>query len=159
MNIKKILLSISAFLVTLAGGYGISTLGAGSYSVINVFDNIATSTTGNALFSNDYRNVVCYIVADSTTATIKFAGSISESAPDPTLAQSTTNTFDNIQIVDKQNGVSIDGDTGISFTGTDDQRMVVLNSDLLSWVIPYTSSFTTTTGNGIYMDCLLGNNQ
>ncbi len=122
-----------------------------------VMDAVTTSTIGNAIFTGDFRNIVCDIDAVSTTATLKFAGSIAEIPPVPTSTKSVTNSFEDIQVVDKEDGSVIDGDTGVSIAGTD-HRMVVLNSDLLSWVVPYTSSFTTSTG-GLTVLCRVGDNE
>ncbi len=54
--------------------------------------------------------------------------------PDFSAPQSSTNTWDYIQVKDYQNNASIDGDTGIAFAGTDDVRIVELNTNNLRWV-------------------------
>ena len=49
--------------------------------------------------------------ASSANFTIKFQGSMSDTAPTFSAAQSNTNRWDYIQVKDYQNNSSIDGDT------------------------------------------------
>lgn len=163
---KKVLLFLLVPILMIAGGtyVGIKVFrkdgraGAAYPTFLQtVFDANAATSTGNWLGVVEYRNVVCSLVGhNSPTSTIKFVGSISE-APPANLAnpQSTTNTWDYVEVVDMQNGNSIDGDTGIAFTGANDVRQIEVNTNLLKWftarVSPYTTGSTT-------MKCRPGNN-
>jgi hypothetical protein len=70
----------------------------------------------------------------SANFTIKFQGSFSKVCPNFGTAQTATNRWDYIQVKDYQNNAAIDGDTGVSFAGTDDVRMFELNTNGLNWV-------------------------
>lgn len=72
--------------------------------------------------------------ASSANFTIKFQGSFAETAPNFAAAQSNTNRWDYIQVKDYQNNASIDGDTGVTFSGTDDVRMFEFNTNGLRWI-------------------------
>ena len=83
----------------------------------------------------DFMNVVATLASSgSANFTIKFQWSIQDSAPNFATAQSTTNRRDYIQVKDYQNNASIDGDTWISFAGTDDVRMIEWNTNGLKWI-------------------------
>jgi hypothetical protein len=83
----------------------------------------------------DFMNVVATLSSSgSANFTIKFQWSTQDSAPDFATAQSPTNKRDYIQVKDYQNNSSIDGDTWISFAGTDDVRIVEWNTNWLKWI-------------------------
>jgi hypothetical protein len=65
---------------------------------------------------------------------IKFQGSVSNDAPNFSYARSVSNHWDYIDVIDLEDGVSIDGDAGISLTGTDDFRQFQMNVDGLKWL-------------------------
>ena len=129
---KKILISIVTVLavgIGLFGGYKLYLKQTSTGKLIGnlrfpanlqtIYDAHASTTSGNKLGVVEYRTIVCSVVGHSApTATIKFAGSISEDTPNFDVTQSVTNTWDYVEIVDTQNGATIDGDTGISFTGS-----------------------------------------
>ena len=101
---------------------------------------------------DDYRNVVLMLSATNTpTLTVKFAGSnyasstSASGAPDFNLPSSANNHWDYIEVVDLQNGNTIDGDTGISFSGSSDQRNFEVNSELITWFAAQISSYTAGT--------------
>ena len=72
--------------------------------------------------------------ASSCNATVKFQGSWSAEKPDFSASQSATNHWDYIDVIDLQNGTSIDGDTGIAMSGTDDFRNLEVNCNGLRWI-------------------------
>ena len=125
--------------------------------LMTVFDANQATGTGRWLGVVEYKDIVCSLVGhNSPTATIKFVGSISEAPPASlTNPQSVTNTWDYVEVVDMEDGASIDGDTGIAFTGANDVRQLEVNTNLLKWftaiVSPYTTGSTT-------MKCRPGNN-
>lgn len=102
-----------------------------------------SSTLPTPTLIKDYQNFIYFIQANGT-GTVKFAGTIYETPIDPTQSSSSTNPWDYIEVVDLQNGVTIDGDTGISFTGADN-RMFEVNINAQSWVTPVATSYTTGT--------------
>lgn len=107
----------------------------------------AKGETGAGSFVNveDFRNAVFSFATDgggTADLTVKFAGSIQDVAPDFSAAQSVTNHFDYIEVVDLQNGTAIDGDIGISVAGADDYRMFEANVNGLKWICPVVTSYT-----------------
>ncbi len=101
---------------------------------------------GKAIFVADYRHSVLHLTfSTSPTMTVKVQGSISESAPDFNAAQSITNKWDYIEVIDLQNGSAIDGDTGIACAGTADDRVLEINVNGLTWI---TVNITSTTAVG-----------
>lgn len=65
--------------------------------------------------------------------TIKFWVSDQEDCPDPALAQSVTNQYDFVDVVDKEDGASIDGDTGVAVATADDHRQFEVNVSHARW--------------------------
>lgn len=88
--------------------------------------------------------------AGTSTLTVKFVGSISEACPDFTAAQSATNQWDYIDVIDLEDGASIDGDTGISTAAADDHRLFEANVNGLKWV---TAIVTARTGGSVTVRC------
>lgn len=70
----------------------------------------------------------------TATMTAKVQGSFQETMPNFNAAQSATNRWDYIEIKDLQDGSAIDGDTGISQAGADDNRVFEINVNALRWV-------------------------
>jgi len=155
---KKILLWLAAALTALAGGVGVTQLGASNYmEVTKVMDAVTATTTGNFTLSQNYRNIVYSIdTSGSANAFIQFVGSIGTSTPSTTLARSNANQFEYIVVVDLEDGTAIDGDTGIQLTGTDDNRLIEVNTNLLRWVAPVLTRYSAGTIN---IQAVAGDNQ
>lgn len=91
----------------------------------------------NGIRVEDYRNAVLSFATDGgadAALTVKFQGSIQETAPDFSAAQSVTNHWDYIQVIDLEDAATIDGDTGISVATADDYRLLELNFNGLKWI-------------------------
>jgi len=146
---KKILLGIAAFLTALAGGAGVAQLGGGTVtSVITVMDAVSATATGKFILSENYRNIVYSIdTTGSANATIKFPGSINTDSPSTTVARSVTNQFEYLEIIDLEDGSAIDGDTGIVLSGTDDNRLIEVNTNLIRWIAPEITTYNAGTVN------------
>ena len=116
----------------------------------------AATGAGNSIFVRDFKNIILALdSASSANMTIKIQGSISEDAPDFGAAQSTSNQWDYVQTIDIQDGASIDGDTGVILTGTDDHRQLEANINGLNWVtvnITARSAGSLTAKATIYND-------
>lgn len=124
------------------------------YTILN-----AQAATGAGLIipCGDFTHAVISLnTASSANLTVKFAGSIAETAPVFTDAQSVSNPFDYIQIKDLEDGSSIDGDTGIAPAGTDDQRMFEVNINALQFL---TAVVTTRSAGSVTVTVRLYNNQ
>jgi len=92
---------------------------------------------GNNIFVKDFRNAILNFATDGgsdAALTVKFQGSIQEDCPDFSAAQSVTNMWDYIDIIDLEDQSSIDGDTGIAVAGADDYRQLEANINALTWI-------------------------
>lgn len=95
---------------------------------------------------SDYRHVTVQIdSAASTTAGIKSMGSVTYTYPDFSQAQSTSNNYDYVGMIDLQNATGIDGDTGLSFSNSEDHRLLSINTDGLTSISFKTSGFSAGT--------------
>lgn len=123
------------------------TLGRMFSGVLPIGTNVSATTTSSTLLTpllvKDYRNAI-YSINSTATYTVKFAGSISETPSDPTQPASSTNQWDYIEVVDLEDGTTIDGDSGIAFTGSD-SRMFEVNVNALSWIYTIITSYTSGT--------------
>jgi len=123
----------------------------GSSTAVTISDNGTGTHTwlkqgaGKHIFVADFQDVMVTFDTDGgadAAMTVKFVGSISEEAPDFNKAQSTTNQWDYVEIVDTEDGSAIDGDTGIAVSTADDHRQFAINTDNLRWVGAIISSRT-----------------
>lgn len=90
---------------------------------------------GRSILVEDFRHaIISFDTANSASVVTKFQGSIQDSAPDFSAAQSITNRWDYIQIKDLEDASAVDGDTGITLSGSDDHRAFELNVNHLKWV-------------------------
>ena len=95
----------------------------------------AATGAGNNILVEDFKTaVLSFDSASSANMTVKFAGSVSDDAPDFTAAKSSTNQYDYIQVIDLESGSAIDGDTGIALSGSDDNRQLEANVNGLKWL-------------------------
>lgn len=93
-----------------------------------------------------FRNIELNLHLEGTpTFTIKIQGSNQELAPDFSAAQSSTNSYDGVAIVDLEDQADIDGDTGISVSGSADHRHVEVNTNKLRWLSIIMSGWTGGT--------------
>jgi hypothetical protein len=132
--------------------FQVSTVPAGS--AVNI-TSAGTGThtyrlKGKAVFIGDWRHNVLHLTfSTSPTMTIKVQGSISEDIPDFNAAQSPTNKWDYIEVIDIQDGTAIDGDTGVACSGSADNRVLELNVDGLQWVTVNITSATAVGNVGV----------
>jgi hypothetical protein len=90
---------------------------------------------GRVVTAKDFQIINLTIsTSDSAAATIKFQNSQNEDSPDFTLASSVSNPWDFVQIIDKEDDAAVDGDTGVTFSGTDDVRKFEVNSKVANFV-------------------------
>jgi len=90
---------------------------------------------GTPLNVGDFQHVVMTLSsASSANFTVKFQTSNSDTCPDFSAGQTVTNRWDYVQVKDYQNNSAIDGDTGITFAGTDDVRIVEANTNGIKWI-------------------------
>lgn len=108
---------------------------------VKVFDDKAATGISKLVYVKDYTNISLAIHGKSSPdLTIKLVGSTMEwtpgayTAPDMTATQGEDNSWDFVQMIDLQNGATINGDTGLVFTGSADDRNLEANVNALIWV-------------------------
>lgn len=97
----------------------------------------AATGVGNTIAVEDFKNAVFSWATDgggTAALTVKFQGSIQETAPDFSSAQSVTNHWDYIEVVDLEDGAAIDGDSGVVVATADDYRLLEANINGLKWI-------------------------
>jgi hypothetical protein len=91
----------------------------------------------NTLTVQDFSNCVFSYATDGgwdAALTVKFQGSISETAPNFAAAQSVTNMWDYIEVIDLNTGSAIDWDTWVAVATADDYRLFEANINGLKWM-------------------------
>lgn len=127
-----------------------------NYTVLNA---AAATGAGNVCFVEDFRNIEVTFDTDGggdAALTVKFAGSNQEDAPDFDAAQAVGNEWDYVQVIDKEDGSAIDGDTGVSVATADDHRHFEVNTNGLRWV---TAIVTARTEGEVTVKLRAYNNQ
>jgi len=103
-----------------------------------ILEAVAATGAGDAILVADYRHKNITIATDGMgsgdTIVIKVQGSSSKEVPNFDGAKTYDNDWDYIQVVDLEDGSTIDGDTGISFADSDDLRKFAVNIDGLRWL-------------------------
>jgi len=98
---------------------------------------------GRVIYTGDHTTVnIMFNFASTPTMTLKVQGSSKLDTPDFYAAQSTTNRWDYMEIVDLEDGTIIDGDTGIACSGSADNRIIQVNTNGLSWVTLAVTAWT-----------------
>lgn len=101
-----------------------------------IFSAKGATGVGNIIDVEDYRHAVISVATDGgsdAALTLKFAGSIEDSSPTFTSAQSVTNMFDYVQVIDLEDGGTVDGDTGFAVATADDYKQYEANINGLKW--------------------------
>lgn len=119
-------------------------------------DAKTTTGAGNVIYCDDYTHAIVSVnTASSANCTLKFAGSISATAPDFAAAQSVSNSYDFVLIKDLEDSASIDGDTGVVLAGTDDHRLFEVNINALRYL---TARLTAISAGAVTVKVRLYNN-
>lgn len=101
-----------------------------------ILDAKGATGIGTPMYVGDVQNIViAFHTASSTNATTKLKGSISKGRPTFGSAQSPTNSWEFIEVIDLEDGSAIDGNTGIVQSGTDFNRYYKVNVDALTWIV------------------------
>ena len=98
-----------------------------------LLDSISATTVTSGVNVSDFRNAVLAIGASAGTFKIFIKGGIGFTSPTFSSGKSISNRWDFIDVVDLEDGASIDGDTGIVFTGAD-TRLVEINVNSIDWL-------------------------
>ncbi len=108
-----------------------------------ILNAAAANGAGNAILVESFRIIILSLdTAASANMVIHIQGSIQETQPTWGSSQSATNQWDYVQIKDLEDGSAIDGDTGITFAGSDDHRQFEVNVNGLRWLNAIISSYT-----------------
>jgi hypothetical protein len=106
--------------------------------LIAQFKNKNATGAGSAVDISGYKDVTVQISSSgNANATLKFAVSMSQTAPDFGAAQSATNVYDYIDLTPLNSQTStIVGSTGISFSGTDKFLICQVDTNFVKWICP-----------------------
>jgi len=107
-----------------------------------LLDAIAANGVGQMDLVSDFRHLALAVDGvGATELTVKIVGSMQEQAPNFAAAQSPTNQWDFLELKDLEDGSAIDGDIGIVFGGTADNRQFEVNTNLVRWVSAVVSGY------------------
>lgn len=111
-------------------------------NLVTTLSAATANGVGTSINVTDFRHLLMeFGTASSANMTVKFQGSLSDTAPDFSAAQSVSNHWDYIGVYDLQSGNIIAGDTGIAPAGTDDFRLLMVNTDGLKWLNAIVSNY------------------
>ena len=111
-----------------------------------LFDAQATNAVSDPENVDNYQHLVVAIdSAGSAALRVQILGSIQDTPPDFSAAQAADNQYEALQLKDLQSGASLDGDTGLLLSGTDDHRLFEVNTNQVKWVAAKVSSRTAGT--------------
>jgi len=105
----------------------------------------ATSTMESVVY---YRNLGITLATGNASGTLKFYCSLYDSQPSLYDPKGLTNPYDTVEVIDTQNGVTIDGDTGITLNNTTDVRQFEINGNNFRWCGAALSETDTPSGYG-----------
>lgn len=110
-----------------------------------ILDAVGPAAAGIAIRCEDYRHAIFFYATDGggdAASTVKFQGSIGAGSTPDTIdvapafgsAQSVTNMWDYVEVIDLESGSNIDGDTGVAVATADDYRMFEANINGLKYI-------------------------
>ncbi len=122
-----------------------------------IMDGKTTTGVGNVIYCEDFTHaIVSFNTSGSANCSVKFAGSIASAAPNFSAAQSPSNSFDYVQLKDLEDASSVDGDTGLTLAGTDDQRLFEVNVNALTY---FTANITAISAGAVTIKVKLYTNK
>ncbi len=122
-----------------------------------IFNAEDDDVTGIAQEICDFKFVMLTLSsANSADFVIKFQISNSNECPDFSAPRSVTNRWDYVQVRDNQDNAAIDGDTGVTFSGTDDVRRFEVTTSGQKW---FCATITTYNAGNITLTAKCFSNQ
>jgi hypothetical protein len=110
---------------------------------IKILNAAGANGIGTPILVVDFRHLILSLnTSGNASATIRIQGSVQRQRPAFGSAQSRTNPWDYLRITDLEDMSSIDGDTGIVLTGTDDHRQFEVETNGIVWLCPVISGFS-----------------
>lgn len=128
-------------------------------ALTTVLNAKATTGAGTGVDVGQFRHVLVEVSSDgggNANLTVKCQGSIADTEPTWGSAQSRTNMWDYIAMVDLEDATVKDGDTGLSFSSADDYRILMVNTDGLKWL---NFNVTARTAGNVTVKIKAFNNQ
>lgn len=129
---------------TNANGYWTVTVtGATTFTLDGSTGNGVGGATGTHYprakyaFAADFRDAVLSLDTDGggdAAMTIKVVGSIQEAPPDFAAPKGPNNQWNTVQIINLEDSVNIDGDTGVVLAAADVNAMYEINVNGLQWI-------------------------
>lgn len=103
-----------------------------------LLDGVAATGAGIAIDCSKFQHkefiVSCAGMGAGDSMTIKAQGGSSIASPAFGSAKSASNEWDYIQLVDLEDGATVDGDVGVAFADSSDLRKFAINVDGLKWI-------------------------
>lgn len=100
-----------------------------------VLNAVTAADDGEAFNVADYQLIGFTVITDAVSGTVKFPCSMQDTAPSfASSSQSATNTWGYVDVTDLENETSIDGHTGLVFTGNSTTvRQVQIRNSGFKW--------------------------
>lgn len=108
-----------------------------------ILDAAGANGIGTPIYVRDFEHLIAALnTTGTTTATIKFQVSYQKERPNFAAAQSPTNQWDYVRVVDLEDGSAIAGDTGIALSGADDNRNLEVDVNAATWFCAIISGYS-----------------
>lgn len=106
----------------------------------------SASANGAGTNAMDVRSAtdILIAVASDTNAnlTVKFQGGYGDVEPTSWTTPSASSIWDYVDVTDVEDASSIDGDTGLAFSGSDDVRLFKVTNPGFDWINAIVSSYS-----------------
>jgi len=111
--------------------------------LITIFNAKNADGAGLSFLCEDFETVMLQLgTTGSANMTVKFQGSLSDTCPDFSAAQSPTNHWNYIAVIDLQSGSAVTGNTGVAFSAADANRQYEANVSGMKWICAIISSWS-----------------
>lgn len=108
--------------------------------------NRAEKGVGTTLDVSNYKTVVLQLRTKTSAAgNLRFKASMSKTAPNFDASATSENPWFYVQVVNLLNNSSIDGDKGITLTGTDVVMGLEVNTNFIKWLCPSLGTYSAGT--------------
>lgn len=98
-----------------------------------VLSAVTSTAVGSSMNIADYQLIGFTIATQATTATLKFACSMADFAPNFSSTSSATNKWAYVNVLDYDNGTTINGGAGFTFANSTTVRQVYLPNSTFRW--------------------------
>lgn len=148
LAVALIIFGLSFYLTTPSNSPTMPTVrGNSSYRLAQnertVLNASVTTTAGSSMNVADFNLLGFTVGTQASSGTIKFACSMSDTAPTFSSSQSATNRWTYVDVTDVQDEASIDGLVGLTFVNSTTVRQVVIRNSNYRWC---TALHTWTAG-------------